>query len=191
MFRRLLISVLLIAGLAAAALASPSDYYLHVRVVEEGPDGESVRVNIPIQLAGKILPLIESDDFKGGKVRLDRGDMDAARLREIWSAVREAPDGEFVTVESRHENVRVARSGGYLLVRVDEHDGDREQVDIKVPVTVVDALLSGTGEELNVVAALEALSAHGGGDLVSVTSDDSQVRIWVDSIQSGDEERGR
>jgi hypothetical protein len=191
MFRRLLMSGLLVAATAAVALAAPGDRYLHVRVVEQGPDGESVRVNVPLLLAEKILPLVDDHDLKGGRIRINDGDMDAARLRAIWAAVREAPDGEFVTVESRRESVRVARAKDHLLIKVDERDDGGEDVEISLPVTVVDALLSGEGDELNLVAALRALGDHGEGELVSVKSDDSHVRIWVDAIQSGDNGGGR
>jgi hypothetical protein len=79
----------------------------------------------------------------------------------------------------------VARSEGFLLVDVDETRGDRERVEIKVPITVIDALLSGEGDELNLAAAIRALDAHGSQQLITVDDDDSQVRIWVDSDQAG------
>ena len=46
---------------------------------------------------------------------------------------------------------------------------------------VVDALLSAGKDELDVLAALRALSAHGDMELVSVKDDDNTVRVWIDS----------
>jgi hypothetical protein len=174
--------------LSTAANASPPNRWLHIRVTENAPDGEKVRVNVPLMMVEKLLPLIDDEDFCGGKIRFNRQDMNAVRLRAIWSAVRDTEDGEFVTVESKDENVRVAREGAYLLVKVQEHGRRGEQVDVKVPVSVVDGLLSGEGDELNIGAAIQALGEHGPGELVTVNSDDENVRIWIDMTQSGNGE---
>ena len=42
------------------------------------------------------------------------------------------------------------------------------------------ALLSGSGDQLNVDAALDELARFGEGELLTVTGDDQTVRIWVD-----------
>ena len=183
MLRKLLVTAVLLGGLASEAVAAGR--WIHIRVLEHGEDGETVKVNFPLSALEKMLPLIDDGNFRDGRIRINNRDMDAPRLRAIWAAVREVEDGEFVTVESRDENVRVARSGGFLLVDVDETRGDRERVEIKVPITVIDALLSGEGDELNLAAAIRALDAHGSQQLITVDDDDSQVRIWVDSDQAG------
>ena len=85
-----------------------------------------------------------------------------------------------MTVEEDDEKVRVWKEAGYLMVSVVEHDG--ENVEVRVPARVVDALLSGEGNELDLVAALEALVDEGEGQLVTVTGDDENVRVWVDRI---------
>ncbi len=54
-------------------------------------------------------------------------------------------------------------------------------MDIKVPLTVVEALLSAGKDELDVLAAVRALAAHGDTELVTVKDDKNTVRIWVDS----------
>ena len=51
---------------------------------------------------------------------------------------------------------------------------------------VIDALLSAGKNELDVVAALHALAAQGDTELVSVKSDESTVRVWLDSKNVGD-----
>jgi len=52
---------------------------------------------------------------------------------------------------------------------------------------VVDALFSAGKDELDIVAALRALSAHGGDtELVSVKSDENTVRVWLDSKNVSD-----
>ena len=84
-----------------------------------------------------------------------------------------------------------------------EHDGDRDgdrdnaggdrddaergrgrrggigEVQIRVPVTVVDALLSGDGETLDVRSAIQELSALR-GEMVQVIQPDARIRVWID-----------
>jgi hypothetical protein len=62
------------------------------------------------------------------------------------------------------------------------HDGDKENVDVTIPMKVVDALFSTSKDnELNVIAALRALSDAGDALLVTVQDASQHVRIWVDS----------
>ena len=57
-------------------------------------------------------------------------------------------------------------------------DGPGE-VRVEVPVSLVDALLSGEGEQVNLQAAVGELMKRR-GDIVRVHDEDSNVRIWID-----------
>jgi hypothetical protein len=54
-----------------------------------------------------------------------------------------------------------------------------EQVRVEVPVSLVDALLSGEEDEANIEAAILELRKRR-GDVVRVQDDDSHVRVWID-----------
>jgi hypothetical protein len=189
----------MLAVTATVAGAATTDRWLHIRVEENDGRGERVKVNLPLSLLGKVAGAIDFEEidghsFRGGRIHIDDADIDHVDLRAMWNAVKEADDMEFVTIESRHEDVRVAKDGGYLLVRVrsgrydDDDDAERdddrrrrgERVDIKVPLAVVDALLSAGERELDLQAALMALAESGEGELVVVEDGDSSVRIWID-----------
>jgi hypothetical protein len=45
----------------------------------------------------------------------------------------------------------------------------------------VDALFSSGKDELDIVAALRALSSNGDTELVSVKDSENTVRVWIDS----------
>ncbi|HEV2491994.1 MAG TPA: hypothetical protein VG204_02865 [Terriglobia bacterium] len=180
--RQLTLVVLLLAATAVAA--SAEDRWLHIKVDDSGGDNEMVRVNVPLSLAEKVLPCVHAENFDGGKVRI-QGNLNDVDLRQLVEAIRDAGDNEFVTVRDRHEDVRIAKAGGNLLIKVREKDGEskREQstVDIKVPFTVVQALLSAGKDELDVAAAIRALRTQGNTELVTVNDKTESVRIWVDS----------
>jgi hypothetical protein len=186
---------------SVAQTTSKSDQWIHVRVESKDDSGQTVRVNVPIEMAVKVLPAINHNQLHNGKVRLDHCHMDDIDLRAVLDAVRTSKDGEYVTVQSKEDNVRVSKSAGYLYVHVTEkkpgeHEGkqgsgkasaDKEsRVEVKVPMKVVDALFSGGKDELDVVAALRELSSSGDTELVSVKDDENTVHIWIDSKNVSD-----
>jgi len=182
---------LLVFIFAFAALALPADRWIHVRVTESGPDGDRVRINIPLSLAEAVLPTIKVDKFCEGKVKVEGHAFDQVDLRALLEAVGKAQDNQYVTVESKDENVEVAKAGEFLLIKVHEKRGGtgktagprkaENTVDVKIPLKVAQALLSGSKDELNVLAAVRALDEYPSLELVSVKDEKDNVRIWVDS----------
>lgn len=193
--KRLIAVAGILALAAGVALASPaskstskssSDKWLHVRVEDgTGEDTERVHVNVPLSLAEAVIPAINVDNFRNGKVHVDMNGEDShlqdVDFRKILTALRDTKDGNFVTVEGSRDNVQVAKQGGYLVARVREGKEGGTKVDAKIPFQVVEALLSGSNNELNIAAAVRALGEHGDGVLVTVDDEKSKVRIWVDS----------
>lgn len=195
-----LVACSLLPTLAVAQSSSNPDQWIHVRVESREDKTETVRVNVPVDMAVKVLPAIKNKNLCDGKVHIDSGHIDDVDLHTMLDAVRTAKDGEYVTVESKDANVRVAKSSGYLYIHVTEKKpsektakaaGDKDsaknaalkesKVEVKIPMKVVDALLSAGKDQLDVVEALRALSANGDMELVSVKDDDSTVRVWIDS----------
>ncbi len=181
---------------AFAALAVPADRWIHVRVTNSSPDGDRVRINIPLSLAEAVLPTIKADKLCDGKVKVEGHALDRVDLRALLEAVSKAQDNQYVTVESKHENVEVAKAGEFLLIKVHENRegagkaaGARKAgntVDIKIPFKVAHALLSGSNDELNVLAAVRALDEYPNLELVTVQDESDNVRIWVDSKNDAD-----
>jgi len=177
--------VLLLLG-AIVAVGQTPERWLHVRVEKTGDNAETVRVNVPLALAEKILPAVNIDRIRNGRITIEGTKAEGVDLRALFEAVKTTQDGEFVTVESKDENVRVAKAGGYLLVKVrDERtrkgETRKEEVDVKIPMTVVEAALSGGRDELDLLAAIKALSAHGDSELVTVRGHNETVRVWIDT----------
>jgi hypothetical protein len=158
------------------------DRWLHVRVISTNAKGETVRVNVPLELAEKVLPAIHHDRLHNGKVRIGCMDCDGVDIRTIFEAVRSSKDGEFVTVQSNDADISVMKKEGMLFVHVhDKNKPKHSQVEVKVPMKVVEALLSGSKDELDIVAGLHALAGQGDVELVSVKDDDNTIRVWLDS----------
>jgi hypothetical protein len=147
-------------------------------------------------LAEAVLPTIKVDNFCEGKVKVQGHAFDQVDLRAVLEAVRKAEDNQYVTVESKDENVEVAKAGEFLLIKVHERregagktagaQKAANTVDIKIPFKVAQALLSGSNGELNVLAAVRALGEYPSLELVTVKDGSDNVRIWVDSSNNAD-----
>jgi ribonuclease HI len=171
-------SALLLAG--TLALAAPATRYLHVKVTNPTTH-DLVRVNVPLTLAEKVIPAINHGDLRDGKIRIGNFNADNVNVRAILDALKSAPEGEFVTVQSTGDDVRVAKEHGQVVVHVIDKKS-HETVDVTVPWDVVQALISDTTEnQLNVGAAIKALENVGDTTLVRVSGHDENVHVWVDS----------
>jgi hypothetical protein len=172
---------------AAPAMAAPAaEKYLHVKV-EDPSKGESVNVNVPLSMAEKILPAINNHDLHDGKVLFHHAEMNGVDVRALLDAVRNAADNEFVTVKEKDTDVRVAKSNGNIVVHVVDKENKEQKVDVTVPLKIVDALFANAkNDELDIVAALRALSDAGDILLVTVQDASQKVRVWVDSRNTQD-----
>jgi len=176
--------VLLSAGIARAQEQAP---WLHIRVTEQGDDGDRVSVNLPVSLVQVFADIADQElekELSGRASRLDidfdRHDVEIADVRRAWAELRGAGDAEFVEVEKDDEYVKISRSGDTILIEFEERDDDGSG-RVEVPVSVVDALLSGDGERLNMRAAIdEMISAASAGEIVFVEDGQTTVRIWIE-----------
>jgi len=174
---------LIAAGLAAGRAAAAADLYVHVRV--HGDKGEEVSLNLPVSMVRSLSGMVPDKGAKPGRFRVHDKDYEVADLRRAWRDLQNGPDATYLTVNDPDSKVRIAKRGDYLELRATERNGKRETVEAKVPLPVMAALLSGSGDELNVQAALEELARSGEGELLTVTGDDETVRIWVDRSAEG------
>ena len=187
--------------MSAAAAEAKTDLWLHIKV-HDGNDDSRVSINLPLSVVEAATPLIPEEARTAESLRVDGRDVSVQDLRRIWREVQRQPDATYVTIEETHGKVRVARSGGYLLIRAADRDtpapapesgggGGRdrrnagEHVEVRIPVPVVDALLQGAGDRFDLAGAIAALARNGEGELVTVNGDHETVRMWVDGDAAG------
>jgi hypothetical protein len=183
-----------------AAAATP-EKFIHVRV-NDVSKGEMVSVNLPLSLAEKVIPTIHNGNLHNGKVTIGNMDMQDVDVRALLAAVASSPDNEFVTVKEKDQEVRVAKSKGNFIIHVTDLNSDSDEsnksdksdkkyekrgqkVDITIPISVVNALVPNEKQELDLVAAIHALSNAGEALLVTVHDGTQDVRIWIDSQNDG------
>lgn len=180
--------------MGAAAAEAKTDLWLHIKV-HDGNDDSRVSINLPLSVVQAATPLIPEEARTAGQLRIDGHDLSVQDLRRIWQEVQRQPDATYVTIDEGHAKVRVARSGGYLLIRAVEgessegsgrrHSDEGKHVDVRIPAPVVDALLQGGGDRFDLAAAVAALARTGEGELVTVNGGHETVRMWVDGLSEG------
>jgi phage tail protein X len=182
---------------ASGALAQAGPAWLHVRV-EETDKASKVRVNVPMGVVEAVLKASPGLIEEHGKLKLgDHHGMKLSDMRNVWKQLAAAGDAELVSVESAEENVKVQRKGDVVQIFVDSKPGAAKTaakaekapgepagkrhgtVRVEVPVSLVDALLSGEGDEANIQAAVAELQKRR-GDIVRVEDGESNVHIWID-----------
>lgn len=167
-------------GAAVGVQAQSADAWLHIRV-EESQKPSKVSVNLPLSVVEAVIEAAPEKLASKGRIHIHDEQLSLAEMRGIWTELKDAGDTDFVTVESDDENVRVRREGDRILVLVDK-PGRAQAVRVEAPVALVDAVLAGEGDEVNVKAAIAALRSIR-GDVVHVADGDSNVRIWIDEAK--------
>jgi hypothetical protein len=179
MSTRKIFGIALLAGALAAGRAVAADLWIHVEV-NEGREDAKVEINLPLSALERMDGFIPREARESGRIRYNDRDYELSDLRRMWAELQRSPDATLIRVREKDSNVHVEKRGDYLHLHARETGGNREEVEIRMPVDVVSALLSGSGNELNIAAALRALARRGEGELLTVNSVNETVRIWVD-----------
>ena len=177
-----------VAALGTARMeAQQSRPWIHVQVTEPGEDGTNARVNLPLALAEVALSLVSDKAISKGQIKLDEHDVSVEDLRLIWNELKASGDAEFLTMHQKDKEVRIVRQGDRIRIHVDKAgEGDKDagqQVRIEVPVTLVDALLGGRSDRLDLKAALAELTEERGA-IVTLRDGEKRVRVWIEESKS-------
>jgi len=180
MNRKVSTLVAVLALLAAPiALADEETRWVNVHVTENS-SGTNVEVHLPLNLVLTVLRNVDVENFHGGHVDLELDEDFDIDFPEILKAVKEAPDGKFVTVTSDEADVNVRKEGGTLYVSVNQKEDEMAQVEVTMPMEMMDALTFGEKNTVDVVALLESFDNLPNGTLVKVTSNEANVRVWIE-----------
>jgi hypothetical protein len=181
MMKRTALALVMVAALAVApsVLAGDDGRWVNVHVTENSSN-TNVEVHLPLNLVLTVLRNVDVENFHGGHVDLDFDDEMNINWTEIMAAVKDAPDGKFVTVTSDEADVNVRKEAGKLYVDVNQKDDEMAKVEVTMPMTMVDAFLVGENNTLDVAALLQSFDDLPDGELVKVTSNEANVRVWIE-----------
>jgi hypothetical protein len=175
-----LAGTLLVAG---PIRAQQNASWVHIRVQES--DGAQASIDLPVGLVEAAMSIMEREagERAGGDLNVEIGDdVQVEDLRRMWNELRDAGDAQFFRAQKEGEQVRVYREGDRVFFQT---DGEEKTVRVQVPVAVVDVLLEGEGDSLNLVGAMRELARSGSEDVIEIREGQKTVRAWVDSQQGG------
>jgi len=175
------VTLIAVAALLAAPTAYAGDETRWVNVhVTENSSNTNVEVHLPLNLVLTVLRNVDVENFHGGHVDLELDDDMDINFPEIMAAVKDAPDGQFVTVTSDEADVSVHKQAGTLFVTVNQKEDEMAQVEVTMPMEMMDALTFGEENTLDVAALLQSFDKLPNGELVKVTSNEANVRVWIE-----------
>ncbi len=179
--KRTALTLIVVAALAFAPSAFGADDGRWVNVhVTENSSNTNVEVHLPLNLVLTVLRNVDVENFHGGRVDLDFDNEMNINWTEIMAAVKDAPDGKFVTVTSDEADVNVRKRAGTLYVDVDQKEDEMAKVKVTMPMTMVDAFLVAEDNTLDIAALLQSFDDLPAGELVTVTSNEANVRVWIE-----------
>lgn len=152
--------------------------WVNVHVTEPSSNTE-VNVHLPLNLVLSVVGAVDVDSFAGGKIQLHTEDVDID-WPEVLASIKDAADGEYVVVHSDDADVNVSKKNNTLLITVNQKTEEKAKVEVVLPAQIMDAIHVDDDDQIDVAALLKAFSDLPGGDLVRVTSDDANVRVWVE-----------
>jgi len=175
------VTLIAVAALLAAPAAYAGDETRWVNVhVTENSSNTNVEVHLPLNLVLTVLRNVDVENFHGGHVDLELDDDMDINFPEIMAAVKDAPDGQFVTVTSDEADVSVHKQAGTLFVTVNQKGDEMAKVEVTMPMEMMDALSFGEENTLDVAALLQSFDKLPNGELVKVTSNEANVRVWIE-----------
>lgn len=138
---------------------------------------EDVSLRIPGFLVGKAAQLA-SKPWEQAWRRTEGFDFDGTRItpRQILDAADKSRPGrpELLETDQGHGRLEVSQEGTGVHLDVRE-DGDRHGTEIVIPRVLLESLVQ--GKPLSPREVLARIDAMGPGDLVSVKSEDVEVRV--------------
>jgi hypothetical protein len=125
----------IVLGMAGTALAGIgilcSEGMVQVKVVEKHPQGHHINVIAPALLGPIAVHCVPRHDLADASRQIQPY---LPTVRAALDALRDADDIVFVEVKERDQHVQVAKSGGSIVVDVDDPD---ETVHVSTPIRAI------------------------------------------------------
>lgn len=159
--------------------------WVHVRFTDTDDDDENMALNLPLAVVELALRVVPAQILEHGRAELNDlpEGLRLSDVRALWQQLAAAGDAELVSMQHDDQTIRVARRGDQIQVRMTNDDGE-QTMSVDVPARVVDALLSGDGERLNIDAAIDELRTIRGDLVVLNGEDEHQIHVWIDESAS-------
>lgn len=129
----------IVLGMAGTALAGVgvlcSEGMVQVKVIEKHPQGHHINVIAPALLGPIVVHFVPRSNLSDASRQIQPY---LPTVRAAIDALRDADDIVFVEVRERDQHVQVAKSGGSIVVDVDDPD---ETVHVSTPIRAISSVI--------------------------------------------------
>lgn len=167
---------LMVLSAAPTLAASKSVIWMRVEVLDQGGEHSKVKINLPLSLIEVVVDSIDKREFMA-EFEEDHPSID---IKKLWGQIRKMDAQEFVTIESDEENVRVWKDNDFFRVNVKKAGEKEANVEIKLPLAVMDYLFETSSKDLSYEDLVDSLRGHLPLTVVQVQGDDENVKIWLE-----------
>ncbi len=178
MVRKILISLAFLLLVFSLSFSEEKVKWINITVTEADKQ-TNVEVHLPLSLVQVAVNSVKTEEMNMGKVKLDLNDSEID-LPSILAELKNSPDGEYVKVDDQESHVVITKKAGMMLIDVTEKAGDKEKVKVRIPTALLDSIKIDENNQLDISSILSSLEAVDIGDLVTVESEGTKVRIWIE-----------
>ncbi len=151
--------------------------WLNVHVTERTDDTE-VNIHVPMSLVSIALDAVETGRVHHGRLRVCMHDHDLD-WQEIVRELKAVPPGQEFTRREDEADIRLRRIGEQVEILVMPREPGQERVELHISAPLFDLLAREHSEALDFKELSREL-AEATGELLTLASDDADVRIWVE-----------
>jgi len=167
---------LMVFSAAPTLAAAKSVVWMRVEVLDQGGEHTKVKINLPLSLIEVVVDSIDKRDFMA-EIEEGHPSLDIPKL---WKEIRKMDAQEFVTVESDKENVRVWKDDEFFRVNIKEEGHSEPNVEVKLPLVVMDYLFETSGKQLKFEELVDKLRGHLPLTVVEVQHEDEHIKVWLE-----------
>jgi hypothetical protein len=164
--------------LTLAAPAAAADLWFHLRVSELDGDRSKVSVNLPLASVTRALAVVPDVCGRRCRVRVNDHDISAPEFRSILRQLESNP-ASVVKIDRDEDELTFSRRSDQLVMSIVDSI-DAERAEVTMPFALAQALGSGDGRGANAAAGAAWLASRGQGEVLLLTAEDAEVRMWVD-----------
>ena len=146
--------------------------------VTEHDDGAEVQIHVPMSLVSVALEALETGHLYHGRVRICAHD-DDLDWPDIMRELRTIPRGQEVSRRDHDGDIRLRRTDDQVEISVTPREPGEERIELRVSAPLLELLTRDRSEEFD-FGQLERALAEATGELLTIASDDADVRIWVE-----------
>ncbi len=165
----------LLAAVGVILLIVASLHYVIVRVEQRGPDGKSIWIPVPLELAQAALWFVP-DAHQQVDVDVAEVEQYGVVLEALLDGLKDIEEAELVRVEDGDQTVLIRKKDDYFEITVATPE---ENVEVRLAMrTLQEVLASFDDGQFDVSAALGAFK-HSSGPLVHVDEPDTEVTLAI------------